>query len=64
MRRLGCIAFNVAATKISSNCTSVLEKSLNWQEEDVRSSRKVLLRENILDSHCNVWILNEDVLLS
>ena len=33
MRRLGCIAFNVAATKISSNCTSVLEKSLNWQEK-------------------------------
>ena len=33
MRRLGCIAFNVAATKISSNCTRVLEKSLNWQEK-------------------------------
>ena len=25
MKRLGCIAFNVATTKISSNCTCELE---------------------------------------
>ena len=51
IKRLDCIAFNMAATKISSDCTCELEKSLNWQEK--RSE----VCKNILDPHCNVWIM-------